>query len=118
MRRVDLTTLRAAVWAQVALIRARRALRRGGLEDVAISVPPRLPGTARRGVLAVLRRQPHTCLERALVLQRWEAAYGNARDVVIGVAREGGDFTAHAWLAGDSDNDESTYHELLRLPAS
>jgi Transglutaminase-like superfamily len=118
MKRVDLPTLRAALWAQVALVRARRALRRGGLERVSVSAPPKVPATARRGVHAVLRRQPHTCLERALVLQTWEAAYGNARDVVIGVAREGGDFTAHAWLAGDPDNDDSRYHELMRLPAS
>jgi hypothetical protein len=116
--RVDLPTLRAALWAQLALVRARRALRRGGLENVEVARPPTLPAAARRGVLAVLRRQPHTCLERALVLQTWEAAYGNARDVIIGVAREGGDFTAHAWLAGDPDNDDSSFHELMRLPAS
>ena len=118
MRRLDLPTLRAALWAQLALVRTRRALRRGGLDDVEIAAPPRLPATARRGVNAVLRRQPHTCLERALVLQRWEATYGNARDVVIGVATDGGNFAAHAWLAGDPDNDDSRYHELMRLPAS
>ncbi len=118
MRKPDVPTLRAALWAQLALVRARRALRCGVLEDVEVRQPPRLPAAARRGVVAVLRRQPHTCLERALVLQTWEAAYGNARDVVIGVARDGGDFAAHAWLAGDPDNDDSRFHELMRLPAS
>lgn len=117
MRRVDLPTLRAALWAQLALVRARRTLRRGGVERVVVAPPPRLPAAARRGVLAVLRRQPHTCLERALVLQSWDAAYGNPRDVVIGVARDGGDFAAHAWLAGDGDNDDERFHELMRLPA-
>jgi hypothetical protein len=118
MTRPDLPTLRAALWAQLALVGARRALRRRGLEDVEVKRPPRLPPRARRGVVAVLRRQPHTCLERALVLQTWDAAYGNARDVVIGVAREGGDFAAHAWLAGDPDNDDSRFHELMRLSPS
>lgn len=79
--------------------------------------PPDLPSHAGRGVLAALRRQPHTCLERALVLQSWEAAHGNAREVVIGVARAGGDFAAHAWLSGEPDDDGSRFHELMRLPA-
>jgi hypothetical protein len=115
-RRVDLPTLRAAVWAESALLRARYALKRRGIEHVSIKRPPPLPGESRRGVLAVLRRQPHTCLERALVLQSWEAAHGNAHDVIIGVTLESGDFTAHAWLA--EVEEAGGFHELMRLPAA
>lgn len=117
MKRVDVATLRAALWAQLALVRARRALRQGRLEDVDITRPPRLPSNARRGVLTVLRRQPHTCLERALVLQAWEAAHGDARDVVIGVRGSRSAIAAHAWLEGDNNGDLDSYEELMRVPA-
>jgi hypothetical protein len=67
--------------------------------------------------MAVLRRRPSTCLERALVLQRWEAAHGAGADVVIGVPRHSEDFVAHAWLDGMPDGQAAHYHELLRIPA-
>jgi hypothetical protein len=114
--RLDLPTLRAALWAQIALARARRMLRRRGIAEVSVGPPPSLPSAAGRGVLAVLRRRPHTCLERALVLQSWQAAQGDPREVVIGVARNDGAFAAHAWLAGEADEQESQFHELMRLP--
>ena len=56
------------------------------------------PASARAGVIAVVRRRPSTCLERALVLQRWEADHGAGRDVIIGVRGPGDAFRAHAWL--------------------
>jgi hypothetical protein len=115
--RVDLPTLRAAWWATLALGQARRALRRGGLHAIAIASPPPLPPRAERGVLAMLRRLPHTCLERALVLQRWQAAHGKARDVIIAVKGPSREFEAHAWLDGEPDGDVQDFEELLRLPA-
>jgi hypothetical protein len=115
--RVDRDTLRAALWAQIALTRTRWALRRRGIERVVVHPPPDLPNGARRGVYALLRRRPHTCLERALVLQAWERAHGNVRDVVIGVDPRGAEFAAHAWLAGEPDGEAARFEELMRLPA-
>jgi Transglutaminase-like superfamily len=115
--RVDLPTLRAAAWTLRALRSARRDLRRQGLEGTRVGPPPRLPAAARRGVFAVLRRKPNSCLERALVLQRWEAAHGAASDVVIGVPAPGGDFVAHAWLESMPDGQAAGYHEIHRIPA-
>jgi hypothetical protein len=82
--------------------------------DVRVPPPPSLPEGAARGVFAVLRRTSPTCLERALVLQRWQAAHGASRDVVIGVTAPAAGFAAHAWLEGDEDGRE--YAELARLP--
>lgn len=118
-RRPDLPTLRAALWALVALHRTRRALRRNRVTDVRVGAPPpALPSSAGRGVRAVLRRVEHTCLERALVLQAWDVAHGEPRDVVIGVNGAGEKFAAHAWLEGEADGEPGSYRELLRVPAS
>jgi Transglutaminase-like superfamily len=114
VRRYDLPTIRAALWTLRSLVRARRALRKGGLADVELSDPPQLPGAAARGVYAVLRRQPNTCLERAIVLQRWLRSRGSAMDVVIGVKGGSRDFEAHAWL--DGELVDPSFTELTRLP--
>lgn len=116
--RVDRNTLRAALWAQLALLRTRRGLRHRGIERVVVHPPPAgLPVSAGRGVYALLRRRPHTCLERALVLQAWESAHGNRRDVVIGVDTRGAEFAAHAWLAGEPEGEDAGFEELMRLRA-
>jgi hypothetical protein len=114
--RLDLPTLRAAVWTARSLRRAKRDLARFGLEGTSVPAPPRLPARARRGMLAVIARKPNTCLERALVLQRWEAAHGAPSDVVIGVTAPG-DFTAHAWLESMPDGYSAGYQEIHRIPA-
>jgi hypothetical protein len=113
--RLDPAVLRAAWWTARSLRRARRQLRRGAFADLRLSPPPELPERAVRGVLAVLRRTSPTCLERALVLQRWFAAHGSSRDVVIGVMAPADGFAAHAWL--DGEDDTCRYSELTRLPA-
>jgi hypothetical protein len=110
------SALRAAGWALLALRRARRDLAAHGFEGARVSPPPRLPASARAGVLAVVRRQPSTCLERALVLQRWEAAHGAAADVVIGVRGPSDGFQAHAWLETMPDGPPGAFHEIMRLP--
>jgi hypothetical protein len=115
MRRPTLTELRAAWWTVRAVRRARRALRRRGLNGFSVADPPQLPPEATRGVEAILRRMPPTCLERALVLQRWYARQGEPRDVVIGVRGPTRDFQAHAWLEGDPV--ATRYEELMRVPA-
>ena len=111
------SSLRAAAWALLALRRARHDLAARGLEGVWVASPPRLPASARIGVLAVVRRKPSTCLERALVLQRWEADHGLPSDVVIGVRGASDAFRAHAWLDGMPDAGPLAFHEILRLPA-
>jgi hypothetical protein len=77
-----------------------------------------LPDSARRGVEALLRRRRRTCLEAALVRQRWIAAHGGRHDVVIGVEAPGGGFAAHAWLDGEEDPLAARYIELTRLVPS
>jgi transglutaminase superfamily protein len=114
----DVQTLRAALWAVLALRRTRRALKRGPVTEIRVGRPPALPPTAGRGVRAILRRSEPTCLERALVLQAWAVAQGEARDVVIGVNGTGKQFAAHAWLDGDADGERGPYRELMRVPAS
>jgi hypothetical protein len=115
-RNLDVPTLRAAWWTHRALRSVHEELGAKGLEYSAAPDPPKLPPHARRGVLAVLRRRRSTCLERALVLQRWHLAHGTARDVVVAVKNVRFDFAAHAWLDGEPDGEVETFSELLRLP--
>jgi hypothetical protein len=117
VRTSRIPALRAAFWTLRAIGRARRQLRRQGMGRIDLPRPPAVPESAVQGVLAALRRRPASCLERALVLQRWHAAQGRPRDVVIGVAGSSRDFRAHAWLEGDDSDLEQTYRELSRVPA-
>ena len=107
----------AAAWTVLALRRTRRDLAAHGLDGAHVTPPPRLPASARAGVLAVVRRHPNTCLERALVLQCWEAAHGARGDVVVGVVGPSDGFRAHAWLETLPDGRPGAFLELLRLPA-
>jgi hypothetical protein len=67
-------------------------------------------------VRVVLSREEPSCLERALVLQRWLIAHGDPRDVVVGTnGSPSGEFTAHAWLDGEALPPERGYTELIRL---
>jgi len=117
MRRLSITTLRAAWWADRAAARVRRKLISDGLSGVSpIPPPPLVTPVGGRAVEAVLRRRGRTCLERALVLQAWHAAAGKSRDVVIGVALSEPRFRAHAWLDGDPGVRESDFEVLRRQP--
>jgi hypothetical protein len=111
----DLPTLRAAWWTVRALRHVRRGLDRDSFRAPSVPEPPAVPVGAGRGVNAALRRRPASCLERALVLQRWEAAQGRRRDIVIGVTAPA-DFSAHAWLDGDPA-EAGPFTELVRIPA-
>jgi hypothetical protein len=108
--------LRAAWWTHRALRTVRADLKANGLDYAPAPAPPPVPEDAGTGVLAVLRRQPSTCLERALVLQRWYRAQGRDRDVIIAVRGPTVDFAAHAWVDGEPDGDVSRFSELMRLP--
>lgn len=115
MSRPDVASVRAAWWALRALRQVRAALKRDGVGSAVLLPPPGLPEAAGRGVRAVLRRVRPTCLERALVLQRWLAAHGVKRDVVIGVRSPADGFAAHAWVDGESPHDGQDFHEIERL---
>lgn len=116
-RLTDAGAWRGALWARRAVREARRQLRDRRLSEIAVAAPPGLPASADYGVHAVLRRLPSTCLERAVVLQRWRAAQGESRAIVIGVKRGDRDFLAHAWVEGESDPLAAAYEELMRVPA-
>ena len=114
LRHLDLPTARAAVWAWRSLRDARRRLKVERIDAIRLAAPPALPPHAARGVTAVLRRTPNTCLERSLVLQRWLAAQGEPRDIVVGVAGPAARFKAHAWLDGEPGADTG-FDELTRV---
>jgi transglutaminase superfamily protein len=118
VRSIDLPMLRAALWTLRALRATRIELRRGRIDGIRIPSPPPLPKSATRGVNAVLRRRPNSCLERSLILQRWVGASGNAPDVIVGVSGPSGAFRAHAWLEGELDGTDQPFHELLRIPSA
>jgi Transglutaminase-like superfamily len=118
-----ISELRAAWWAYRCLRDVRMCLAAGRAE-VRVG-PPALPLAAVRGVDTLLGRARPTCLEAALVRQRWLSAHGLRWDVVIGVTAPRDGFRAHAWL---EDSSQSTtprtasaarqpWHELRRLKA-
>jgi Transglutaminase-like superfamily len=107
---------RAAWWAARAIRRAR-SLPVGSLQADSLPEVPPLPPSARRGVEASLRLARATCLVRAIVLQAWWLAHGEARDLVIGVTAPSKGFSAHAWLEGDPPCHTERFYELTRRPA-
>jgi hypothetical protein len=81
-----------------------------------VPAPLRPSAGSDRAVMAVINRQPATCLERALVLQSWLAARGSAHDVVIGVRRADSGVAAHAWVDEVDRVPVNEFAELHRLP--
>jgi hypothetical protein len=118
-RRIDVATLRSALWALRSARRARRSLDRHGLEATRrLPAVPAVPDEAGRGVRAVLRRRNDTCLVQSMVVQAWDAAHGRRRDLIVGVTVPSEGFEAHAWLDGDPPPPpEAGFKELLRRPA-
>jgi glycosyltransferase involved in cell wall biosynthesis len=105
-----------ALWAARSWRRCHRQLRRGGLDAVRLRPPPGdRPGT-QNGVTRVLEIASATCLESALVRQRWLAARGRPLDVIIGVHGPASEFRAHAWLDGEPQ-EPGVFTELKRWPA-
>lgn len=101
-----------------ALRRVRRELRTKQVDAVTVPVSPSAGMAAIHGPLGVLRLQHATCLERALVMQRWLDDQGHPCEVIIGVSRPSSGFTAHAWLETDRISTEHAEHkEIMRLPA-
>ena len=106
--------VRAAWWTLRATAAVRRQLASGALDSVRLPPVPRVGAEAGRAVRAVLRRKSATCLETALVLQRWRASHGDERELVIGVTAPSKGFKAHAWLEGDPPCHDEGFHELVR----
>jgi hypothetical protein len=65
---------------------------------------------------AAMTRVRATCLESAVVRQRWLAAHGEVRAIVIGVLPTGlRDQPAHAWVDGTDLQSTATFVELHRF---
>jgi hypothetical protein len=112
----DVHDARAGLWAWRALRSVRVQLRAGRMRDVEVPAPPRVRASATRAVRVVLAREEPSCLERALVLQRWLLTQGIARDVVVGTSgASAGTFEAHAWLDGEALPPGRSYIEMTRL---
>ncbi len=118
VRKLDPAAWAGAAWGLVAVEHVRRQLARRSLDQVVVPPPPPLPDRARRGVSAMLRRRGATCLLQALVLQHWDAAHGQPRDLVIGVTPPSTGFRAHAWLDGDAPCHSDGFQEVLRRRVS
>ena len=106
------TAGRGAWWALRALRRVRRERARVAVDGLVVPAPPPLGPAARRGIDVVLRAASASCLERALVLQRWRASRGQVRAIVIGVTAPGAGFRAHAWL---EDEPAPGFSEIARF---
>ena len=109
-------TLRVARWAWSASRRLARSLRTDGIDAIdRLEPPPAVAARHRSAVWAVLRLTGATCLVRSAVLQRWDAAHGRSRPLVVGVARRpDGAIAAHAWL--DGERSGNGFIELHRRP--
>lgn len=105
----------AAVWALRALALVRDRLAAGELRGIALPAPSRVAHGGYQGVRVVLWRRGASCLESALIRQRFGIATGNPRDVVIGVRPPSEPFGAHAWLDGERDGERFNMRELTRV---
>lgn len=108
--------LRAAAWTLREHADLRRRLEAEGAAAT-VGPPPPLPAAAARAVRATLRGRRASCLEAAIILQRWHAAHGRPLDLVIGVTAPGPGFHAHAWLEGEDLRPVEPFTEILRRPA-
>lgn len=107
--------VRVVGWAVRACWRAHREIRIGPLARVVVPAPPARPaGRGRGAVLWTVRLLRASCLERALVLQRWDAAGHRPRDVVVGVCLAGDRMRAHAWVDGEDPGGD--FVEIYRRP--
>jgi hypothetical protein len=116
IQRLDHASLRTALWSLRTHRNCRYQLRRNGLNDIEVSAPPSARPKDRRVSQAVLNACGASCLERSVVLQRFDAAAGQPRAVVIGVTGPGNGFRAHAWLDGDVQPD-TELREITRVVA-
>lgn len=104
--RPDPSQVLTLMWVANGLLKTRAQLMTGQPPGVELP-PPRGCGSSslrlRRtsSVRRLLRSMRASCLEECVVTQRWLAAAGEQRTLVVGVRQPGADFVAHAWLEGD-----------------
>ena len=113
---MDARSVRIALWALRSHGRSRRQLRAGGVGAVELTAPAFVRPLDRRVLLAVLRVRRASCLERSVVLQRFDASAGRPRVLIVAVTKPGADFRAHAWLDGERQRDPEL-HEIARFAA-
>jgi hypothetical protein len=118
MWRLRPPVLAGALWAVVALILIRRDLRGQGVQASVISTFGLSKGKrASAGVAGALARLHPSCLEEVLILQKWRAALGDHRDVIVGVPKSGfTNQTAHAWLVGAESGELYIPIHTFRAP--
>ena len=109
-----LVSVQAYRWARRELDDVKLRLKTEGVRTRVVS-PAGLAPRGYRGLQRALSQVSPTCLERALVLQAWLAAYTDAPDVVIGVRKGETDIEAHAWVDGNDSAFDPSYDELTRL---
>lgn len=115
--RADLDTLAVARWTWRAHRSSREQLRTDdGLRTLQLPPPPFVRPVDRAATQLVLRARRATCLEKAVTLQRFDAAAGRPRTLVVGVTSPRAGFRAHAWLDGDPQSDPDL-QEILRQEA-
>ncbi len=108
-----ISSLRVVAWTRASVRALDQSLHRDGLAATSgLSTPPTASARHRRIVAGLLRRR--SCLVRSAVLQRWDADHGHGRPLVIGVARDGDGYAAHAWLEGERSGDG--FVDLHRRP--
>lgn len=110
-----LISVQAYLWARRELVEVKRRLQDEGVRT-RVRPPAGLAPRGDRGLNRALGKVSPTCLERALVLQAWLAAYREPPDVVIGVRKGETVVEAHAWVDGTDDPwFDPSYEELTRL---
>ncbi len=116
-RAADVHASLACSWAHMVLPLVRTRLADHPItEGVQIVAPPTVRGQARAAVAAALEARHATCIERSLILQRFDAASGRQRALIIGVTSPAAGFEAHAWLEGDAHPDRGL-REVIRVAA-
>ena len=104
------------LWTLLTLHRTRRQLALAPLADLNLTAPPAAGQAGMRTVDRVLAHRSANCMEIALVMQRWLAGQGIARDLLIGVTAPGDRFRAHAWLDHPDGVDDPELKEIHRRP--
>ena len=107
---------RTLLWSLRMVGRIREQVPQRSFRDIALSAPPALDRRSRSAVNAGLRLRRATCLEQALLRQRFDAANGVDRTLIIAVSSPANGFRAHSWLEGEPQRDQSL-REIVRHPA-
>lgn len=107
---------RTLFWSLRTVGRIRQQLPQRPFGDVVLTIPPASDVRSRSAMNAGLRLRRASCLEQALLRQRFDAANGVQRTLIIAVTSPANGFRAHSWLEGERQHDPSM-REIVRLPA-